>query len=73
MFVSNVLAKSTNLTSSPVEGAAGKVIVKAPPVVSTKILSPLKAVYVVVLVTHVPPDVWSSYQLVPSVARKTLV
>ena len=67
MFVSNVLARSTNLTSSPVAGAAGKVIVKAPPLVLANILSPLKAVYVPVFVIHVPPVVCNSYQLVPSV------
>ena len=38
MFVSNVLAKSTNLTSSPTAGAAGKVIVKGALVVLQNIL-----------------------------------
>ena len=39
LLVSNVEAKSSNLTWSPTKGADGNVIVIAPPEVSTKYLS----------------------------------
>ena len=48
LFVSNVPSESIKEISSPCDGYDGNVIVKAPPLVSAKILSPATAVYVVV-------------------------
>ena len=45
LFVSNVPSASIKDTASPYDGDDGNVIVIAPPLVSTKILSPARAVY----------------------------
>ena len=52
---------------------AGKVIVKAPLDVSANILSPAKAVYVLVFVNQSLPCVCISNQFVPSVDKKTFL
>ena len=73
LAVSKVLARSTNRISSPTAAVAGSVIVNAPPWVSANILSPAKAVYVVVFVNQSLPCVCISNQFVASVDKKTFL
>jgi hypothetical protein len=47
--------ESTKLITPPVDGDAGNVIVKEPPLVSARILSPTAAVYAEVLAVYEEP------------------